>query len=67
MKQLLQSLADMFLDIVEGIERMYNAITRKPKPVPSLLAYNMDWFTHCNWREQIVAFKQLDIYHSNKH
>ena len=57
----------MLLDTVEGIERAYNKIIRKPKPEPSLLAYNVDWFTHCNWREQIVAFKQLDIYYAYKH
>lgn len=67
MKRALESLVDLLLDIVEGTERAYNAIIRKPTPVPSLLAYNVDWFTHCNWREQIVAFKQLDIYYAYKH
>jgi hypothetical protein len=67
MKQILESLADMILDLMDSIERSYNVITCKPKPMPSLLAYNVDWFTHCNWREQIVAFKQLDIYYAYKH
>jgi len=67
MIQLLQSLTDMLLDTVEGLERAYNAITRKPKPTASLLAHNVDWFTNCNWREQIIAFKQLDIYYAYKH
>jgi hypothetical protein len=67
MKQLLNSLTDMFLDTIEGIDRAYSTITRKPKPQPSLLTYNVDWFTNCTWIEQIIAFKQLDIYHSNKH
>jgi hypothetical protein len=67
MKQILESLADMALDLRDSIERSYNVITRKPQPVPSLLAYNVDWFTYCSWREQIVAFKQLDIYYAYKH
>ena len=67
MIQAIHALTDMLLDTVEGIERAYNAILRKRQPKPSLLAYNIDWFTHCSWREQIVAFKQLDIYYAYKH
>lgn len=36
---------------------------RKRKKVkPTLLALNIDWFTNCNWREQLVAFKQMELY-----
>jgi hypothetical protein len=67
MKQPLHSIIDLFLDICEGIDNLFNLITRKPKPIPTLLAYNVNWFTRCNWMEQVIAFRQLDIYYSNKH
>lgn len=40
---------------------------RQKKIQPSLLAYNVDWFTNCNWRDQLLAFKQMDIYYAYKH
>lgn len=60
-------LAEVMLDTCEWLDNLYNYIIRKPKATPSLLAYNVDWFTHCNWRDQLIAFKQIDIYRSNKH
>lgn len=59
--------AEIAIDALEYIERLCQLITRKPQPELTLLALNVDWFTHCNWREQLVAFKQMDIYRSNKH
>lgn len=59
--------ADIALDFLEWLERLYRCITRQPLSEPSLLALNVDWFTHCNWRDQLAAFKQMDIYRSNKH
>lgn len=67
MKHLNVVFADIALDILEWIQSLCQFITRKPKPELTLLALNVDWFTHCNWREQLVAFKQMDIYRSNKH
>lgn len=29
---------------------------------PSLLALNVEWFTNCSWTEQLIAFKQMDLY-----
>lgn len=59
--------ADIVLDIAEWLEGLYRYITRQPLSEPSLLALNVDWFTNCNWIEQLIAFKQMDIYRSNKH
>lgn len=59
--------AEIAIETIEYFENLYRLITRKPKPELTLLALNVDWFTHCNWREQLVAFKQMDIYRSNKH
>lgn len=59
--------AELAIDTLEYFERLHQIITRKPQPQLTLLALNVDWFTHCNWREQLVAFKQMDIYRSNKH
>lgn len=67
MKSLSQIAADIALDTLEIVEGFWQFITRKPKPELTLLALNVDWFTHCNWREQLIAFKQIDIYRSNKH
>lgn len=35
---------------------------KKNKATPSLLAYNVHWFTNCNWVEQLVAFDQINDY-----
>lgn len=34
--------------------------TKKKKP--SLLAYNIAWFTDCTWFEQLEAFQQLEYF-----
>lgn len=39
---------------------------RTPKQ-PSLLAINIDWVTNSTWVERLVAYRQLDIWLSNKH
>jgi hypothetical protein len=61
MKLLLYIIAEWFADIINYFSKL-----GKPKPVPSLLALNIDWFTYCNWREQMVAFGQLHRYYYNK-
>lgn len=55
------------MEALESLERLVNCLIRKPMPEPSLLALNIDWFTNCNWREQLIAFKQIDIYCSREH
>lgn len=65
--KLSQIFAELAIDAIEYIERLYQLITRQPQPKPTLLALNINWFTNCNWREQLIAFKQIDIYRSNKH
>jgi len=59
--------ADTIIGTAEWFQNFYRFITRQPKPELSLLALNIDWFTHCSWIDQLIAFKQLDIYRSNKH
>jgi hypothetical protein len=61
MNLLLYIIAEWFADIINYFSKL-----GKPKPVPSLLAYNIDWFTHCNWRDQVLAFKQMDLYYYSK-
>jgi hypothetical protein len=40
---------------------------RGPKKQPSLLARSMQFSTDANWMERLVAYRQLDIWLSNKH
>lgn len=40
---------------------------RKPKPQPSLLAEGIIWFNNVPWVPRLVAYRQLDIWLSNKH
>lgn len=35
---------------------------KEKRVTPSLLSLNVAWFTHCGWTEQMLAFKQLDLY-----
>jgi len=67
MKYIYELLAEIAFGTIDWFQKLYRFVTRKPKPQPSLLALNVDWFTHCNWRDQLIAFKQIDIYCSNKH
>lgn len=67
MKPLSQIAANVVFETFELIENFWRYITRKPEPKPSLLALNLNWFTNCNWLEQLIAFKQIDSYYSNKH
>jgi hypothetical protein len=39
---------------------------KRKKIEPSLLAINIDWFTNCNWREQMNAFGQFGNYYAYK-
>ena len=42
-------------------------LIRKPKPQLSLLAHSIHFSTNAGWMERLVAFRQLDIWLSNKH
>lgn len=35
---------------------------RRKNIEPSLIAYNIDWFSNCTWIDQLIAFKQIDQY-----
>lgn len=60
------------MTIRQGIDRLIEAcilyvtedfpFRKKLKVQPSLLAINVNWFTNCSWRDQLVAFKQLELY-----
>ena len=67
MKYIYQLFIDTMFEAVQQFKQLHCLVTRKSKPEPSLLALNVDWFTNCNWRDQLIAFKQIDIYRSNKH
>ena len=34
----------------------------KKKEKPSLLAYNIVWFTNCSWVDKLISFKHIDRY-----
>ena len=60
------------MTIQQGLQRIVESVIlyftedfpfrKRNKVTPSLLAMNMNWFTNCSWREQLVAFKQLELY-----
>ena len=50
----------IFQDFILSIVDTYKHYKHKPKP--SLLAYNIDWFTNCTWVEQLYSFKQINEY-----
>lgn len=66
MKQGKHALMDLILDIVEGVKDLKQLIKRNTKPIPSLIAHNIHWFTNCSWCDQLIAFKQIDRYYANK-
>ncbi len=66
MKLCKHALIDLILDLMEGIEGLKQFITNKSKLTPSLIAYNINWFTNCSWCEQLIAFKQIDRFYANK-
>lgn len=53
-----EAVIDMFQETLYGIAAWMKSFKRQP--TPSLLAYNVVWFTTCTWIEQIYAFDQLD-------
>ena len=65
--KLSQMFAELAIETLEYLERLYQLVTCKPKPQLTLLALNVNWFTNCNWRDQLIAFKQIEDYRSNKH
>jgi hypothetical protein len=54
MKQIIEQLIVPLLNAIEKYNSRFES--------PSLLAYNIDWFTNCNWLTQITAFKRLADY-----
>jgi hypothetical protein len=59
---MIKAIISMMLDSMFGI---YYALTSR-NVKPTLLAYNVDWFTNCSWVEQLESFKQLDHYITHK-
>ncbi len=66
MKQGKHVLIDLMLDFIESIKDLKQYIVRGTKPVPTLIAYNVFWFTNCSWCDQLIAFKQIDRFYANK-
>jgi hypothetical protein len=54
---------ESFFAFVDGLKRL-NFFKRKV--TPSLLCYNIDWFTNCGWVEQLIAFDRISYYFDNK-
>lgn len=52
-----QAIEPLLVCILDAIERH-----KSKNESPSLLAYNIGWFTNCNWFSQINAFKQTELY-----
>lgn len=64
MKIFIQTIKSMTArDILKWVKSCFS---KRKKAEPSLIALNIDWFTNCNWREQIAAFGQLSNYYHNK-
>lgn len=57
----MKHLIDLFLDIVDGFERMLFIIQRK-KHNPSLIVDNVLWCTNSTWMERLIAYKQLSLW-----
>lgn len=56
----------LFLEIIFFIQNYLNDNFNKKVKNPSLLAYNIVWFTNCSWLQQIIAFDQLFLYSYKK-
>jgi len=57
MKLLLHLICEWLYDKIIILKKI-----KQPKHPPSLLAYNVTWFTACTWVDQLIAFKQIDNY-----
>ena len=55
-------MSNLILDLLHDLM----LLIRKPKQ-PSLLANSIDFATNAGWMERLVAYRQLDIWLSNKH
>lgn len=64
MKHLKNLFIDLFLEFVEAMERTVNLFRKKTQP--SLLAINIDWCTHSEWMDRLVAYKQLNLWTLDK-
>jgi hypothetical protein len=60
MKHLKKLFIDLILEFVEAMERTANLFRKKSQP--SLLAINIDWCTHSEWMDRLVAYKQLNLW-----
>jgi len=53
-------LIKLFQDIVFSADELFKRFSFiKNKPTPTLVAYNVIWFTDCSWLERIQAYGQL--------
>lgn len=57
MKLLLNIIVEWFVEVSE-----YLCNIGRPKPKPTLLALNIDWFNNCTWIDQLISFKQIERY-----
>jgi hypothetical protein len=64
MKHLKNLFIDLILEFVEAMERTVNLFRKKTQP--SLLAININWCTHSEWMDRLVAYKQLNLWTLDK-
>ena len=64
MNHIYKMFGDLILGFLEGIERLKR--TFQKKPVPSLVALNIEWCTNSSWMDRLVSYKQLDLWTLNK-
>ena len=62
MKQPKHAIMDLLLVIVEYVQDVINYMKGKRRPQPTLLAYNIDWFTYSTWIERLIAFKRVNTH-----
>lgn len=64
MKHLIHLFTDIVLGFYDGLDRIQNMFRRKSQP--SLLVANVDWCTHSEWMDRLVAYKQLELWTCDK-
>lgn len=60
MKHLQNLIADILLELIEGLYRLASLFRKKPQP--SLLVSNIHWCTNSEWMDRLVAYKQLELW-----
>jgi hypothetical protein len=57
---------NFLLFVIESIIIWLENVLPRQKHTPTLLGYNIVWFTECTWVDQLLCFKQIDRYVAHK-